>query len=116
MAKPMKPVAPVTKTCIDRARDAIDLGATTVDATAGIVEHAILGEDLVDGGAPARGVVFTEDVVKIAGQQGRYAVGHGVARRPFQSGALPHADLLLDERGPAGRRTTKPPPSAVGAP
>jgi hypothetical protein len=24
-----------------------------------------------------RGVVFTEDVVKITGQQGRYAVGHG---------------------------------------
>src|SRR6267142_2105477 len=26
--------------------------------------------------APTRGVVFTEDVVKIAGEQGRYAVGH----------------------------------------
>jgi Domain of unknown function (DUF4158) len=26
-----------------------------------------------------RGVVFTEDVVKIAGQQGRYAVGHGAS-------------------------------------
>ena len=29
--------------------------------------------------APTRGVVFTEDVVKIAGQQGRYAVGHGLS-------------------------------------
>ena len=30
-------------------------------------------------GAPTGGVVFTEDVVKIAGQQGRYAVGHGLS-------------------------------------
>ena len=42
----------------DRARDAIDL---------------------VDGRAPAGGIVFTEDVAKIAGEQGRYAVGHGVS-------------------------------------
>ncbi len=52
----------------DRARDAIDLVAATVDAPAGIVEHAIFGEDLVYGRAPTRGVVFTEDVLKIAGQ------------------------------------------------
>jgi hypothetical protein len=52
----------------DRARNAIDLVAATVDAAARLVEHAILGEDLVDGGAPTRGVVFTEDVVKIASQ------------------------------------------------
>src|SRR5207253_4251372 len=64
---------------LDRARDAIDLVAATVDAT-GLVENAIFGEDLGDGRAPSRGVVFTEDVVKIAGQQGRYAVGHGVSR------------------------------------
>ena len=51
----------------DRACDAIDLVAATVDAPAGVVEHAIFGEDLVDGRAPTRGVVFTEDVVKIAG-------------------------------------------------
>jgi len=38
-------------------------------------ENAVFGEDLVDGSASARGIVFTEDVVKIAGQQGRYAVG-----------------------------------------
>ena len=46
-----------------------------LDAT-WLVEHAIFGEDLVDGRTPTRGVVFTEDLVKIAGQQGRYAVGH----------------------------------------
>jgi hypothetical protein len=51
----------------DRACDAIDLVAATVDTPAGVVEHAIFGEDLVDGRAPTRGVVFTEDVVKIAG-------------------------------------------------
>ena len=60
---------------LDCPRDAIDLVATTVDA-AGLEEHAIFGENLVDGRAPTRGVAFTENVVKIAGQQGRYAVGH----------------------------------------
>ena len=48
------------------ARDPIDLVAATVDAP-GLVENAIFGEDIVDGRAPTRGVVFTEDVVKIAG-------------------------------------------------
>jgi hypothetical protein len=61
---------------LDRARDAIDLVAATVEAPGGVVEHAIFGEDLVDDRTPTRGVVFTEDLVKIAGQQGRYAVGH----------------------------------------
>src|SRR2546422_8358123 len=59
-------------------RDAIDLVAATVDALGRVVEDAIFGEDVVDGRAAARGVVFTEDVVKIAGQQGRYAEGHGL--------------------------------------
>jgi hypothetical protein len=70
----------------DRARDAIDLVAATVDALAGIVEHAIRREDLVDGRAPTRGVVFTEDVVKIAGQQGRYAVGHRLSPLDIECG------------------------------
>src|SRR5438309_7629314 len=51
-----------------RARDAIDLVTATVHAPAGVVEHAIFGEDLLDGRTPARGVVFTEDVLKIAGR------------------------------------------------
>jgi len=50
---------------LDRTRDAIDFVAATVDAS-GLVAHAICGEDLVDGRAPPRGVIFTEDVVKIA--------------------------------------------------
>jgi hypothetical protein len=54
----------------DRARHAIDLVAAPVD-TPRLVEHAVFGEDLVNGHAPARGVVFTKDVVKIAGQQDR---------------------------------------------
>src|SRR5205823_14068080 len=60
---------------LDRTRDAIDFVAATVDAS-GLVEHAIFGEDLVDGRGPPRWVIFTEDVVKIARQQDRYAVGH----------------------------------------
>src|SRR5579862_6871162 len=62
---------------LDRGRDSIDLVAALVDASLGIVEHAIFGEDLVNRRAPPRRVVLTEDVVKIAGQQGRYAIEHG---------------------------------------
>jgi hypothetical protein len=51
----------------DRASDAIDLVAATVDAV-GLVEHAIFGEYLLDGRAPTRGVAFTEDVAKISDQ------------------------------------------------
>jgi hypothetical protein len=50
----------------DRARDAIDLISATVDAPVGVVEHAIFVENLVDGRAPTRGVILTEDVLKIA--------------------------------------------------
>jgi hypothetical protein len=50
---------------LDRARDAIDLIAATVDAS-GLVENAIFAEDLGDGRAPSRGIVFTKDIVKIA--------------------------------------------------
>src|SRR6185503_5216674 len=72
----------ISKVCAssaDRARDAIDLVAPMVDAPAGFVEHAIFGEDLVDRCAPTDGVIFTEDVVKIAGQQGRYTKGHALS-------------------------------------
>jgi hypothetical protein len=43
------------------------------------VEHAIFGEDLVDGRAATGEIVFSEDVMKIAGQQRRYAVGQGLS-------------------------------------
>ena len=59
----------------DRTRDSIKLVPPPVNALK-LAEHAVLSEDLVDGRAPARGVVCTEDVVKIAGQQRRDAVGH----------------------------------------
>src|SRR2546429_6723042 len=72
-------ISKVRVSSLDCARDAIDLVAATVDAFAGVVEHAVFGVDLVDGRAPTRGVVFTEDFVKIAGQQGGYAVGHGLS-------------------------------------
>jgi hypothetical protein len=51
----------------DRARNAINLVAATVDARFGIIEHAVFGPDLVDSRAPTRGIVLTEDVLKIAG-------------------------------------------------
>src|ERR1700731_1985023 len=64
---------------LDRGRDAVDLVAATVDSLAGIEEHAIFGVEVIDGRAPALGIVFTEDVAKIADQQGRYAVRHGLS-------------------------------------
>src|SRR5207302_9831423 len=63
----------------------------------GIVEHAIFDEDFVNRRAPARRIVLTEDVVKIAGQQGRYAVGHGCC---FSS--LDHVALALMYPTPRG--------------
>src|SRR5579864_1134810 len=54
----------------DCARDSIDPLAASVDASHGIVEHAIFSEDLVYRRPPALRVVLTEDLVKIAGQQG----------------------------------------------
>src|SRR5882724_5093686 len=69
-------ISKVRVSSLDRARDSIDLVAASV-ASLGIVEHAIFGEDFVNRRATARRVVLTEDVVKIAGQQGRCAVGHG---------------------------------------
>src|SRR5881409_3882604 len=95
-------ISEVRVSSLDRARDAIDLVAATVDAP-GLVEHAIFGEDLVDRRAPARGVVFTEDVVKIAGQQGGYAVGHG----------LPPLGSLL--RGRASPRPRRSPDARAGS-
>jgi hypothetical protein len=50
------------------ARDAVDLVAATIDSPFGIIKYRVLGEDLVNGFAPAHRIVFTEDVVKIAGQ------------------------------------------------
>jgi hypothetical protein len=50
---------------LDRARVAMDVVATTVDAL-GLLENGIFGEDLVDTRVPARRVVFSEDVFEIA--------------------------------------------------
>jgi len=63
--------------CPDHARDTIDVVAATIDALAGVVEHGIFSEDLVDSHAPPRRVLFTEDIMKIARQQGRYGLRHG---------------------------------------
>ena len=78
-------ISKVRVSSLDRARDAIDLVAATVDAP-GLEEHAVFGEDLADGRAPTRGVVFTEDVVEIADQQGRYAEGDGLSPLGIECG------------------------------
>src|ERR1700730_10566698 len=90
------PISKVRMSSLDRADDAMDLVAATVDAP-GLGERAVFGEDLVDGRAPTRGVVFTEDVVKIAGQQGRYAVGHGLSPLGIECGLR----YLDPERSPS---------------
>ncbi len=46
--------------------------------------------------AATRGVVFTEDVVKIAGQQGCYAVGHGLVSTRHLADALHNLARLLN--------------------
>src|SRR6266478_2817871 len=87
-------ISKVRVSSLDRARDSIDLVAASVDASLGIVEHAIFGEDLVYRGAPTRRVVLTEDIVKIAGQQGRYAVEHGFCfHTAFLTGKLARAHV-----------------------
>jgi hypothetical protein len=52
----------------ERARYAIDFVAASVDSLAGLIENDIFGVDLVDRCAPARRVVFAENVLKIACQ------------------------------------------------
>src|SRR5258708_9087641 len=68
------------------ARGAVDFVTATIDSLAGVVEHAIFSVNLVDGRAPASGVVFTEDITKIANQQGRDAVGHGLSPLGIECG------------------------------
>src|SRR5712692_3467606 len=63
----------------DRARDAIDLVAATVDTFVGIVEHTIFVPHLIDCSATTHGVIFAKYVAQITKQQGRYAVGHGLS-------------------------------------
>ena len=50
----------------DRARKAVDLVTAAAHALAGIVEYPIFGVELFGGCAPARGVVFPENLLKIA--------------------------------------------------
>src|ERR1700731_5421603 len=70
----------------NRARDAVDFVTATIGSLAGVVENAIFSENLVDGGAPASGIVFAEDITKIADQQGRDAVWHGLSPRGIEGG------------------------------
>ena len=55
-------ISKVRVSSLDRARDSIDLVAASVDASLGIVEHAIFGEDFVNRRAPTRRVVPNNSV------------------------------------------------------
>src|SRR5437879_4256395 len=68
-------ISEVRMRSLDHARDAVDLVATAVNAL-GLVEYGILVEDLIDRCASTRGITFSEHVVEVAKQQGRYSVGH----------------------------------------
>ena len=50
---------------LDGACDLIYLVPASIDASLRIVEHAVFGEDLVDGGSPTRWVILTEHFVKV---------------------------------------------------
>jgi hypothetical protein len=79
---------------LDRARHATNFVAAAVEAP-GLIEHAIVSEGLVNGRAATRGIVFTEDVVKIAGQQGRNA-GHDLSPLSIECGSrYPDPEWLL---------------------
>src|SRR5713226_3314626 len=51
-------ISKVRVSSLDRTRDSMDLVAASVDASLGIVEHAIFGEDFVNCRAPTRRVVL----------------------------------------------------------
>src|SRR5258708_21660213 len=70
-------ISKVRVSSLDLARDSIDIVAASVDASLGIVEHAIFREDFVNCRAPPRRVVLTEDGGKVACQQARHALDHG---------------------------------------
>ena len=57
--------------------NAFDSLHMVLDSNCWCLENDIFGVEVVDRCAPPLRIVFTEDVVKIAGQQGRYTVGHG---------------------------------------
>ena len=69
-------VSEVRMGCPDRARDSINLVPAPVNAPR-LIEHAVLGEDIIDGRSLARGVAFAEYLAEIARQQGRDAVDMG---------------------------------------
>jgi hypothetical protein len=70
----------------DRTRDSIDLVPASVGARPRVIEHAVLGEELVDGRSSANGVALTEYVVEVARQQGGYA-GHGLSPLGIERGS-----------------------------
>jgi hypothetical protein len=62
----MKLAPPRAGARLDRTSHSMDLVAATVDASHGVIQHAILDEDFANRRASTRRVVFTEDVAKIA--------------------------------------------------
>src|SRR5258708_22751759 len=70
----------------DRARNPIDLVPAPMDARPRVAEHAVLGEEVIDGRSSARGVPLAEYLAEIACKQVRDAVGHG--RSPIALGKL----------------------------
>jgi hypothetical protein len=67
--------------CLNNARDAVDLIAAAVNAAFGVVEHSAIVEYLIDRCASTHGIDLTEHVMEIAKQQGRCSLGHGFS--PF---------------------------------
>src|SRR5258708_40172067 len=79
--------------CFYYTSNTINLITTSVDASVGIVEHAIFVPDVVDGRAPTRGVIFAKHVAQITKQQGRYPVGHGLSPLVIRSRGTESASL-----------------------
>src|SRR5882724_4078741 len=96
--------------CFYHTSNTINLVTASVDASVGIVEHTIFIPDVVDGRAPAHGVIFAKYVAQITKQQGRYAVRHGLS--PLGNRAS--LSRCMPRRKVAAQDPTAPQPSARG--
>ena len=103
-------ISKVRVSSLDRTRHALDLVAATVDAP-GFVEHAIFGEDLVDGRASTRGVDRVAAAIKATHPDFQYQpiaepeeLGNGgrvkwVSGRPGEAPAYAGTDFIIARDG-----------------
>jgi hypothetical protein len=87
--------------CFYQTSNTINLVSATKYTAFWVIEYCIFMKDLVDCSATTHGVIFTEDIVKIAGQQGQDAVGRGLSLLGIECGLryLDPGTAILARRG-----------------